>query len=127
MYDLYSYHTVCLCPYIHGFILLSYQRIHFRPFYYTRLLVFQLVQPAFQSILGNLRSGTLDKFKGAFGKALTGGQAFSSAASCCTQICMAQFDEESAGIFVVSICAFRILVHIKTLHSLNCTKSFKIW
>ncbi|KAK4774858.1 hypothetical protein SAY86_009793 [Trapa natans] len=56
----------------------------------------QLVQPSSQSMLGHIRSGILDKFREAFGKALNGGEGFSSAASSLMQIYMAQFDEESA-------------------------------
>lgn len=56
----------------------------------------QLVQTAFQSILGHLRSGTLDKFKDAFDKALNGGEGFSSAAHSCKQLFMKHFDEGCA-------------------------------
>ncbi|TXG68531.1 hypothetical protein EZV62_003466 [Acer yangbiense] len=60
----------------------------------------QLVQPAFQSMLGHIRSGTLDKFKDAFDKSLSGGEAFSSAAHHCSTTCMAMFDEGSADVTV---------------------------
>ncbi|XP_048432984.1 protein ROOT HAIR DEFECTIVE 3-like isoform X2 [Pyrus x bretschneideri] len=53
----------------------------------------QLVQPAFQALLGHIRSGTLDKFKEAFDKALSGGEGFSAAAHNCSESFMAQFDE----------------------------------
>ncbi|KAL8171645.1 hypothetical protein V2J09_023449 [Rumex salicifolius] len=53
----------------------------------------QLVQPAFQAILGHLRSLTLEKFKDAFEKALKEGEGFSAAAVRCTQSFMSQFDE----------------------------------
>ncbi|KAH8514521.1 hypothetical protein H0E87_007382, partial [Populus deltoides] len=53
----------------------------------------QLVQPAHQSMLGHIRSGTLEKFKEAFDKALNAGEGFSLAAQTCTQSYMAQFDE----------------------------------
>ncbi|EEF34971.1 Protein SEY1, putative [Ricinus communis] len=53
----------------------------------------QLVQPAHQSMLGHIRSGTLDKFKEAFDKALAAGEGFSSAAYSCTQYYMTVFDE----------------------------------
>ncbi|KAI4330680.1 hypothetical protein MLD38_028942 [Melastoma candidum] len=56
----------------------------------------QLVQPAFHSVLGHIRSGTLDKFKEAFEKALNGGEDFSSAAHNCSQHYMALFDEACA-------------------------------
>ncbi|KAL5568197.1 hypothetical protein UlMin_024772 [Ulmus minor] len=54
----------------------------------------QLVQPAFQDLLGHLRSGTLDKFKEAFDKALDSGEGFAAAARECTQSYMALFDDE---------------------------------
>ncbi|KAF3450609.1 hypothetical protein FNV43_RR06698 [Rhamnella rubrinervis] len=56
----------------------------------------QLVQPAFQSALGHIRSGTLDKFKEAFDKALESGEGFSVAARDCAQSYMALFDEGCA-------------------------------
>uniref|UniRef100_A0A2P2LVQ2 Protein ROOT HAIR DEFECTIVE 3-like n=1 Tax=Rhizophora mucronata TaxID=61149 RepID=A0A2P2LVQ2_RHIMU len=54
----------------------------------------QLVQPAYQSMLGHIRSGNLEKFKDKFEKALNAGEGFSSAACACTQSCMALFDEQ---------------------------------
>ncbi|PQQ21367.1 protein ROOT HAIR DEFECTIVE 3-like [Prunus yedoensis var. nudiflora] len=56
----------------------------------------QLVQPAFQALLGHIRSGSLDKFKEAFDKALNGGEAFSVAACNCSESFMALFDEGCA-------------------------------
>ncbi|XP_059641371.1 protein ROOT HAIR DEFECTIVE 3-like [Cornus florida] len=56
----------------------------------------QLVQPAYQSMLGHIRSGTLDKFKDAFDKALNGGERFSMAACDCTESFMTLFDEGCA-------------------------------
>ncbi|XP_050384545.1 protein ROOT HAIR DEFECTIVE 3-like [Argentina anserina] len=56
----------------------------------------QLVQPAFQAFLGHLRSGTLDKFKEAFDKALDSGDGFSVAARNCSESFMGQFDEGCA-------------------------------
>lgn len=53
----------------------------------------QLIQPAFQSLLGHIRSGTLEKFKEVFDKALDGGEGFSSASRHCSEFCMALFDE----------------------------------
>ena len=60
----------------------------------------QLVQPAYQSALGHIRSGTLDKFKETFEKALKGGERFSPAANKCTESCMTQFDEASADVVI---------------------------
>ncbi|XP_020226487.1 protein ROOT HAIR DEFECTIVE 3 [Cajanus cajan] len=62
--------------------------------------LFQLVQPAFQSALGHVRSGTLDKFKEAFDKALNRGEGFSVAANNCIESCMAQFDEACADVVI---------------------------
>ncbi|KAL3720856.1 hypothetical protein ACJRO7_005633 [Eucalyptus globulus] len=56
----------------------------------------RLVQPAFQSVLGHIQCGTLDKFKEAFDKALIGGEGFSVAAYDCTQFYMALFDKRCA-------------------------------
>ncbi|XP_039053860.1 protein ROOT HAIR DEFECTIVE 3-like [Hibiscus syriacus] len=55
--------------------------------------LFQLAQPAHQTVLGHLRSGTLEKFKEAFEKALNGGEKFAVAARNCTESYMARFDE----------------------------------
>ncbi|KAL0319386.1 UNVERIFIED_CONTAM: protein ROOT HAIR defective [Sesamum angustifolium] len=57
----------------------------------------QLVQPAYQFMLGHIRSGTLDKFKEAFDSALNEGKGFAAAARDCTEYFMSQFDEASAG------------------------------
>ncbi|XP_027334316.1 protein ROOT HAIR DEFECTIVE 3 isoform X2 [Abrus precatorius] len=62
--------------------------------------LFQLVQPAFHSALGHVRSGILDKFKDAFDKALNGGEGFSAAANNCIESCMAQFDEACADVVI---------------------------
>ncbi|TKY48258.1 ROOT HAIR DEFECTIVE 3-like 1 [Spatholobus suberectus] len=62
--------------------------------------LFQLVQPAFQIVLGHIRSGILDKFKAAFDKALNGGEGFSSAANKCVESYMAQFDEGCADVVI---------------------------
>ena len=48
-------------------------------------------------MLSHIRSGTLEKFKEAFDKALNAGDGFSLAAQTCTQSYMAQFDEWHAG------------------------------
>ncbi|XP_059638453.1 protein ROOT HAIR DEFECTIVE 3-like [Cornus florida] len=56
----------------------------------------QLVQPAYQSMLGHIRCGTLDKFKETFDKALDGGEGFSVAARDCTESLITLFDEECA-------------------------------
>ncbi|OIW04930.1 hypothetical protein TanjilG_15675 [Lupinus angustifolius] len=60
----------------------------------------QLVQPAFQSALGHIRSGTLDKFKETFDKALERGEGFSEAANNCIESCMAQFDKACADVVI---------------------------
>uniref|UniRef100_A0A2N9EWL8 GB1/RHD3-type G domain-containing protein n=1 Tax=Fagus sylvatica TaxID=28930 RepID=A0A2N9EWL8_FAGSY len=61
---------------------------------FPRITCYTLVQPAFQSLLGHIRSGTLEKFKETFDKALNGGEAFSSASRNCAQFCIALFDEK---------------------------------
>ncbi|XWS18861.1 hypothetical protein CRYUN_Cryun32bG0081400 [Craigia yunnanensis] len=60
----------------------------------------QLVQSAHQSMLGHLRSGTLEKFKEAFEKALNGGEGFSTASHNCTESYLALFDEGYADAVV---------------------------
>ncbi|KAK8546874.1 hypothetical protein V6N13_093913 [Hibiscus sabdariffa] len=62
--------------------------------------LFHLAQPAHQSVLGHLRSDTLEKFKEAFEKALNGGEKFSVAARNCTASYMAQYDEGYEDAFV---------------------------
>ncbi|KAF6144559.1 hypothetical protein GIB67_006051 [Kingdonia uniflora] len=58
--------------------------------------VLHLVHPAYNSVLGHLRSRTLDSFKEAFDKALMGGEGFSVAARNCVQSCMSVFAEGCA-------------------------------
>ncbi|XP_057978445.1 protein ROOT HAIR DEFECTIVE 3 isoform X1 [Malania oleifera] len=60
----------------------------------------QHVQPAYLSLVGHIRSGTFDKFKEAFDKALNGGEGFSVTASSCTQLFMSQFDEKCADAII---------------------------
>ncbi|KAL0664943.1 hypothetical protein Bca4012_101781 [Brassica carinata] len=60
----------------------------------------QLVNPAFQDVLGHIRFGMLEKFKASFDKALEIGEGFSSASTTWFKSCMAQFDEECAGAIV---------------------------
>ncbi|XP_057505001.1 protein ROOT HAIR DEFECTIVE 3-like [Actinidia eriantha] len=60
----------------------------------------QLVQPAYHSMLGHIRTGTLDKFKEAFDKALSGGEGFSVAAHNCTDCFMTQFDEACSDVII---------------------------
>ncbi|OMO49314.1 Root hair defective 3 GTP-binding protein [Corchorus olitorius] len=60
----------------------------------------QLAQPAYQTMLGHLRSGTLEQFKEAFEKALSAGEGFSVAAHNCTESFMAKFDERAADAVV---------------------------
>ncbi|XP_055819921.1 protein ROOT HAIR DEFECTIVE 3-like [Solanum dulcamara] len=56
----------------------------------------QLIQPSYQSMLGCIRSDTLQRFKEAFDKELKGGIGFAMAARECTGTFMSQFDEECA-------------------------------
>ncbi|MED6193037.1 hypothetical protein PIB30_015239 [Stylosanthes scabra] len=60
----------------------------------------QLVQPAFHSALGHIRTGTFEKFKEAFDKALNKGEGFSDAANNCTGTFMTQFDEACADVVI---------------------------
>ncbi|KAI3463271.1 hypothetical protein Pfo_019934 [Paulownia fortunei] len=60
----------------------------------------QLVQPAYQFMLGHIRSGTLDRFKEAFENALSGGKGFAVAARDCIEYFMSQFDEASADSYI---------------------------
>ncbi|KAK1360271.1 Protein ROOT HAIR DEFECTIVE 3-like [Heracleum sosnowskyi] len=60
----------------------------------------QVVQPAYQSMLGHIRSGTLEKFKDAFDKALSGGQGFAAATSSCRDSYIKQFDDGCADAFI---------------------------
>ena len=82
----------------------------------------KLVHPAFQSLLGHIRSVTFDKFKEAFDNALESGEGFSVAALDCAQSYSAQFDKKCAG----------ILALITWLFAVNSKKMkmgyvFKLW
>ncbi|XP_008808503.1 protein ROOT HAIR DEFECTIVE 3-like [Phoenix dactylifera] len=52
----------------------------------------EMVYPAYQSMLGHLRSKTLDDFKEAFAKALERGEGFAVAVHTCTQSFMSKFE-----------------------------------
>ncbi|KZV58800.1 protein ROOT HAIR DEFECTIVE 3 [Dorcoceras hygrometricum] len=56
----------------------------------------QLVQPAYQFMLGHIRSETLEKFKEAFDSALNEGQGFAVAARDCSKFFLSQFDKAAA-------------------------------
>ncbi|XP_075492309.1 protein ROOT HAIR DEFECTIVE 3-like isoform X1 [Primulina tabacum] len=56
----------------------------------------QLVHPAYQFMLGHIRSGTLYRFKEAFASALNGGKGFAVSARDCTEFFMSQFDKATA-------------------------------
>ncbi|KAL6005921.1 Cell wall protein rhd3 [Asimina triloba] len=62
--------------------------------------ILQLVHPAYQAMLGHLRSRTLENFKEAFDKALNRGEAFAIAACDCTQSNMSVFDEGCSDISI---------------------------
>ncbi|XP_019193385.1 PREDICTED: protein ROOT HAIR DEFECTIVE 3 homolog 1-like [Ipomoea nil] len=53
----------------------------------------QLVQPAYQSMLGHVRSEAMERFKEVFNNALNGGKGFAVAASECSESCLVQFNE----------------------------------
>ncbi|CAD5183253.1 unnamed protein product [Musa acuminata subsp. malaccensis] len=53
----------------------------------------QLVNPAYESMLGHIRAKTLDGFKEALDKALERGEGFAIAAHDCTQVFMSKFDK----------------------------------
>ncbi|CAN6440659.1 unnamed protein product [Victoria cruziana] len=55
-----------------------------------------LVYPAYQSVLGHLRSKTLDNFKNVFDQALQQGEGFAVAAENCATCCMSEFDHGCA-------------------------------
>lgn len=63
-------------------------------------ITLQLVNPAFQDVLGHIRWGMLEKFKASFDKALGIGEGFSSASQDWFKACMTQFDEECAGAII---------------------------
>ncbi|XP_047266124.1 protein ROOT HAIR DEFECTIVE 3 isoform X1 [Capsicum annuum] len=54
----------------------------------------QLVQPAYQSMLGHIRSDAFERFKEAFEKALKGGKGFALAARECAESFISHFNEE---------------------------------
>ncbi|XP_073015514.1 LOW QUALITY PROTEIN: protein ROOT HAIR DEFECTIVE 3-like [Primulina eburnea] len=56
----------------------------------------QLVQPAYQFMLGHIRSETLEKFKEAFDSALNEGKRFAVAARDCSKFFVSQFDKAAA-------------------------------
>ncbi|XP_075490811.1 protein ROOT HAIR DEFECTIVE 3-like [Primulina tabacum] len=56
----------------------------------------QLVQPAYQFMLGHIRSETLEKFKEAFDNALNEGKRFAVAARDCSKFYVSQFDKAAA-------------------------------
>lgn len=68
-------------------------------------------------MLGHIRSGTLEKFKEAFDKALRGGQGFAAATSSCRESYFKQFDEGCAGIITSykSPFSFNLCIYPQTM------------
>lgn len=60
----------------------------------------QLVQPAYQSMLGHIRSDAFERFKEAFEKSLKGGKGFALAARECAESFMSHFDEECSDAII---------------------------
>lgn len=79
----------------------------------------QLVEPAFQSILGHLRSETLDQFKATFDKALCEGEGFSAAAQRCIKAFVNKFDEGSADVVIEQVNWDTSKVRDKLLRDIN--------
>ncbi|KAL6972720.1 Cell wall protein rhd3 [Sarracenia purpurea var. burkii] len=59
-----------------------------------------MVHPAYQSMLGHLRSGTFEQFKEAFHNALSSGEGFSVAAHDCAESFMTLFDKGCTDVFI---------------------------
>ncbi|KAL3512139.1 hypothetical protein ACH5RR_024856 [Cinchona calisaya] len=88
----------------------------------------QLVQPAFQLMLGHIWSGTLERFKEAFNDALNGGKGFAITARRCTETSISQLGvveakaKEEAG---------TVLIHMKyrfsTLFSHDTDSMLRVW
>lgn len=58
---------------------------------------FQLVYPAYTTLLGHIRSKALDDFKTKLEQSLNNGEGFASSVRTWTQSIMLQFDKASAG------------------------------
>ncbi|KAL2494806.1 Protein ROOT HAIR DEFECTIVE 3 [Forsythia ovata] len=65
---------------------------------FSSFIANELVQLAYQSRLGYIRSGTLDGFKDAFDNALNGGKRFAMAVRDCSENFMPQFDKGFASV-----------------------------
>ncbi|XP_020272655.1 protein ROOT HAIR DEFECTIVE 3-like [Asparagus officinalis] len=59
-----------------------------------------LVHPAFQAMLGHLRSKYLDKFKNDLEQSLKSGRGFATSVSSCTQSCMDEFEQGCADVVI---------------------------
>ncbi|GMH16016.1 hypothetical protein Nepgr_017857 [Nepenthes gracilis] len=79
----------------------------------------QHVQPAFLSILDHLCSGTFDKFKEEFDKALHGGEGFSAATRSCTESFMSLFDEGCADSVIQQVNWDTCKIRDKLLHDIK--------
>lgn len=60
----------------------------------------QIVQPAYHSILGHIRSKTLEKFKEAFNEALNAGKGFATGTQDCTNTFLTLFDDGCADAII---------------------------
>lgn len=69
------------------------------------LLTFQFVFPAYNTMLGHLRSNALENFKVRLEQSLSNGEGFASSVRTCTERCVLEFDRGCAG----SVCAIEIM------------------
>ncbi|XP_071711747.1 protein ROOT HAIR DEFECTIVE 3 isoform X2 [Rutidosis leptorrhynchoides] len=79
----------------------------------------QLVQPAYQSMLEHIRSGTFDNFKKALSDALNGGQGFAMAARECSNKFIKLFDEHCEDAIIKQANWDSIKVRDKFSHDLD--------
>ncbi|KAG0493070.1 hypothetical protein HPP92_006468 [Vanilla planifolia] len=80
----------------------------------------QLVHPAYQSVLGHLRSKILEDFKVAFENALEAGEGFAAAARDCTQSFMSKFDEGSKDVAIEQADWDSLKVREKVWRDIDC-------
>ncbi|GLJ11016.1 hypothetical protein SUGI_0140450 [Cryptomeria japonica] len=55
-----------------------------------------LVYPAYQAMLGHLRSDAFNRFKNELEEGVQNGEGFAAVVQCCTKRCLGQFDQECA-------------------------------
>ncbi|KAK1315327.1 hypothetical protein QJS10_CPA06g01625 [Acorus calamus] len=105
-YDLHLFDCLCFTSYLLQVLGYDMETVYFdegvrslkRQLLESKAL--HLVHPAHQTMLGHLRSKTVEKFKSSLEQKLMKGEGFATSVRCCTRSCLSEFDKGCTEIAV---------------------------